>query len=66
MFSLVSVCHSVQGGPVLTITHDSLDVTVQGLLAPASLHVTSGSHHWRPAQTCSLDLTVQASPGIDI
>ena len=30
---------------------------------PSPLLVTSGGHHWRPVQTCSLDLTVQgASP----
>ena len=26
--------------------------------------VTSGDHHWRPGQTCSLDLTVQSPPPI--
>ena len=29
------------------------------------LIVASGDRHWRPVQTCSLDLTVQAHPGID-
>ena len=27
--------------------------------APSLLVVTSGGHHWRPIQTCSLDLTVK-------
>ena len=34
-------------------------------LGPQSLPhllVTSGGHHWRPVQTCSLDLIVQAPP----
>ena len=31
MFSVVSVHHSVHGGSHVTITHDALDITVQGL-----------------------------------
>ena len=46
MFSLVSVCHSVQclcvwGGPHVTITHDALDITVQ----PPPLVLTSSGGH---------------------
>ena len=83
MFPQVSVCHSVQGGPSVTITHDALEPTVHpppdmehgdphpshGTLGtPPDMGngdyppwlVTSDCHHWRPVQTCSLDLTVQA------
>ena len=53
VFSL-SVCHSVNN---VTITHDySCNLTGQGPPAPAlhPLLMTSGGHHWRSVQTCSL------------
>ena len=34
MFLQVSVCHSVQGAPHVTITHDALDLTVQAPTPP--------------------------------
>ena len=54
------------GGPHVTITHDALNVTVQGPspptrdmgppgLSPFHLLVTSDSNYWRPGQTCSLE-----------
>ena len=33
------------------------------VLAP-SLLVTSGGYHWRPVETCSLDLTLQPPPQV--
>ena len=77
MFSQVSACDSVlvggQGGPHVTITHDALDFTVQpsqsrhgtwGTPQPKTrpLLVTSHGHHWRPVQTCPLDLIVHRDP----
>ena len=64
MFSQMSVCHSVQGVPYVTITHDALDLTVSppwSLAFPTSdmgpptprLLLISGGQHWRPFQTCS-------------
>ena len=67
MFSQVSVWHSLggEGGPHVTITHGTLylavqaphppqawNLNVQGLPSPSLL--TSGGHHWRRVQTCSL------------
>ena len=60
MFSVISVCLSVcsQAGPHVTITHDALDLTMQGILAPPPrygaylywylLIVTSHGQNWRP------------------
>ena len=62
MFLQVSVI-LFRGGSGVTITRDALDLTIQSLLghgtlptgtAPPHLLVTSGGHHWRPVQTCSL------------
>ena len=64
MFSQMSVCHSVQGVPYVTITHDALDLTVSPPWSPAfptsdlgppipHLLLISGGQHWRPFQTCS-------------
>ena len=51
----------------MTITHDALNLTVQGPspptrdmgpppgLSPFHLLVTSDSNYWRPGQTCSLE-----------
>ena len=65
--SLASTIH--RGGSYVTITHEALDLTVQKASIPdaplqdsrtlditvqAPLLVTSGDHHWRPIQTCSL------------
>ena len=64
MFSVVTVDHYVHSH--VNITHNVLDLTVQGPGAPpctGPLLVTSGSQDWRPVQTCSLeDLTVQGTP----
>ena len=40
----------------------ALDPSRNGTWGPPGLPqlVTSGDHHWRPVQTCSLDLTVQS------
>ena len=63
----VSVHHSVreEGVPMVTITHEALNLTVQGPLlqhetwtpglSPFHLLVTSDSNYWRPGQTCSLE-----------
>ena len=55
------VCLSFcSGGSHVTITHDALDLTVHPPtdMGPHSTGtspaVTSGGHHWRPVQTCSL------------
>ena len=50
MFSQAFVC-SRGGVPHVTITHDALDPTVP----TPPLLLTSGNHHWRPVQTCSLE-----------
>ena len=42
------VCLFTGGGPYVTISHDALELTVQGPLL-----VTSGGLRWRPVQTCS-------------
>ena len=51
------VCLSTGGGgPHVTITHDTLDLNIQGSSPqPHLLLVISGDHHWRPAQTCKLE-----------
>ena len=55
----------------MTITNDALDLTVQGPSPPDMgpsgllLLVTSGVHHWKPVQTCSLDFNVQGPTGAD-
>ena len=58
MFSVVSVCHSVchsvHRGSNVTITHDALDLTVQGPQPHPQL-VTSGGHYWRHIETCSFE-----------
>ena len=75
MFWQVSVCHSV-GVPMwpLSMMHWSLlyrplsrhgawghwEAIQKWDMGIPTLLVTSGGHHWRPVQTCSLDLTVQA------
>ena len=67
----MSVCHSVHGGGGghVTITHNALDLTVQGCTAMPpghqtwkpqpqpwpSLLVTSGGHHWTPVQASSFE-----------
>ena len=65
-----------EGNPHVTIIHSALDLNVQGPGAPlhqtcdmgtpspwpTPLLVTSGGYHWRPVQTCSLNLTVQEHP----
>ena len=62
ILSLTSVCS--HGGLHVTITHDALDLTVQGqpwildlrdgiLPSPGPLLVTSSGHHRAPLQTCS-------------
>ena len=35
MFSVMSVCHAVHGGFHVTITHDALDLTIQGPPSPS-------------------------------
>ena len=57
----------------MTITHGAFDLTVQGPPGPGptpprhgiwdTLLVTSGDHHWRPVQACSL---LDISTGTDI
>ena len=67
IFSQVSFILFRWRGSTCDITHDSLDLTVQGPLqtwtwgtplgpSPGQLLATSGGHHWRSVQTCSLDL----------
>ena len=57
MFSLVClcvcvcVCVYVHRGSHVTITYDALELTSPG---PAPAWTTSGGHHWRPVQVCSL------------
>ena len=67
MFSLASVCHSVwwgwRGSHVI-MTHDALDLTIQGPLlyrALPLLLVTSGRQDWRRVETCSLE---ESSPPV--
>ena len=70
MFSVVSV-HSIWlgRGPhviITPITHDALEPTVQD--PPPTWHpryplVTSGGHHWRPVQTCSLQAPLGLTSG---
>ena len=68
MFSHVSVCHSVQGDPMWPLPMMYWDmgtpppapryqtwVVITGNMGPTSLLLTSGGHHWRPVQTCSLE-----------
>ena len=45
MFSQMSVCHSVQGVPYVTITHDALDLTVSPPLVPRLPHIRPGTPH---------------------
>ena len=49
----------VHGGPHVTTTLDALDLTVQPPptpdMGPTALLLTSGGHHWKPLQTCSLE-----------
>ena len=65
MFSQVCVCLSVHGdsscdhypwciGPHSTGPHETSDM---GPTGPGPLLVTSGGHHWRPVQACSLENT---------
>ena len=62
MLSYASVHQSFcPGGPHVVITHDVLDLTVQGPISHLPNHtsdlplpVTSGGHQQRPVQTCSL------------
>ena len=52
MFSLVSVCS--QGGPHMTITHDALNLTVQGPPPLQDLRLLHASDICRPRpETCS-------------
>ena len=53
----------------MTITNDALDLIVQGpppqsqpCPPPDMGRGGQVAHHWRPVQTCSLDLTVQGPP----
>ena len=59
VFSGVSVC-LFTGGSHVTITHESLDLTIQG--TPAPLLVTTGGHIERPVQTRSLEDPPHSDP----
>ena len=72
--SCLSVSHSInsKGGFSVTITHNALDLTVQGLPPNMGLQwagppapyqvVTLGGQGWRPVQTCSLEDPATPSP----
>ena len=52
----------------MTITYDALDLTEQGtpghwILQDTVLLVTSGGHHCRPVQTCSLQTPLVLTSG---
>ena len=62
------VCLSTGQGPHVTITHDHvLDLIVQTPPPPTwdlRIPVTSGGHHWKPVQTCSLQDPLPTSADI--
>ena len=46
----------------MTVVNDTLDLTVHGPPNPAHLVMTSGGHHWRPVQICSIKGPIPSTP----